>query len=225
MLDDLAHFRDGLAAGVAAELFEEGETRGVDVHRGGEDIMRDHVVELCKHRLAIPGLDRRDRKPAERGAVGDRVLHDLGVDAVARKGKDAAVDGGLHHLGVIALVMVLRAVVHIHGAERGDKERRGEAAAEQLKGNIGITDILAERVHVHEDLLPFVIVARGGIAGRLAAGTGDVVAAGLAVADRAGHAMRRCVLSGFFEYFFVFHIALSIRESFFMADLIICHRG
>ena len=133
------------------------------------------------------------------------VSHDLGIDAVARKGEDAAVDRGAHQFGVIALVVVLRAVVHIHGAQRRDEDRRGKLAAEELEGNVGICDVLAERIHVHEDLLPLFIVARGGGAGEFAPGAGHVVAAGLAVADGAGHAVRGGVLSCFFQDLFVFH--------------------
>ena len=215
MLDDLAHFFDGFAAGLAAQLLEEGETRAVDVHRGGEDIVLDHAVELVEDDLAAPGLDRRDRQPTDGGsALAHGVAHDVGIDAVAREGEDAAVDGGAHQLGVIAQVVVLRAVMHIHGAQRGDEDRRGEAAAEKLEGHVGL-DVLAERVHIHEDLLPFVIVARGGRAGELAARSGHIVAAGLAVAHGAGHAVRGGVLSRCFQDLFVFHYAL-LRKVFEM---------
>ena len=101
---------------------------------------------------------------------------------------DAVFRGGLDEDGVILLILVLRAVVQIDGAEGSGEDRRGEAMTEHLKGDVGIGEVLAERVHVDAYLLPLVIVARRGVAGELAAGAGHGVCAGSAVAHGAGAA-------------------------------------
>ena len=76
---------------------------------------------------------------------------------------------------------------------------------EHLKGDVGIGEVLAERVHVDAYLLPLVIVARRGVAGELAAGAGHGVAAGAAVAYRAGMAGAHLAARGF-KNFFIGHV-------------------
>lgn len=118
---------------------------------------------------------------------------------------DAVFRGGLDEDGVILLILVLRAVVQIDGAEGSGEDRRGEAMTEQLKGDVGIGEVLAERVHVDVYLLPLVIVARRGVAGELAAGAGHGVAAGAAVADGTCLAVGAYALSCGAENFVVIH--------------------
>jgi hypothetical protein len=76
--------------------------------------------------------------------------------------------------------------------------------AEHLKGDVGL-HILAERVHVHEDLLPLVKIAGSRGPGVLAAGAGDGVAAGAAVADGAGFAVGADAVSGGGQNFRISH--------------------
>ena len=75
---------------------------------------------------------------------------------------------------------------------------------EHLKGDIRL-HVGTQSVHVHKDLLPLVVVSGGSGAGILAAGAGHRVAAGAAVADGTGLAVRPDTFSGSGQNFRIGH--------------------
>ena len=83
---------------------------------------------------------------------------------------------------------MLVTVVHIHGTERGDENRRGKLLTEQLEGCIDL-GVGAQSIHVDENFLPLVVVTGCAVSGYLAAGTGHSVCAGTAVAHGASLAV------------------------------------
>ena len=95
--------------------------------------------------------------------------------------------------------------MHVYRAERGGEDRRSELPAEKLKGTVGL-GIRAERVHIDADLLPFFIVARGGIAGIFAARARHRVAAGPAVADGTCFAVRADLRPGRIQDLIISHV-------------------
>ena len=90
-----------------------------------------------------------------------------------------------------------------------NKKRVAVHGAEQLHGRID-RFVRADGVHVDADLLPGVEVADKTVAGRFGAGAGDLVAAGLAVADRAGLAVRPDAGACAVENLFVLHEGTSV---------------
>ena len=91
-----------------------------------------------------------------------------------------------------------------NGAYGGNEERIPERFSEQFEGCVHIT-VAAERIHVHADVLPFVVVPDRGVAYAFCSGSRNSVPAGSAVAGKAGFA-------------FVTYAALSL-----FYDLVICH--
>ena len=205
--DYLAHLLNGLAAGVGIHSLEEGQTRAVNIHRRGKNALGVEDIKLFKHGFLVPRLNSRAAHAADLDHVFGCGLHYVGVDAVAGQSHDAVFRRGLDEDGVILLILVLRAVVHVDRAEGSGEDRRGEFVPEQLKGDVGIGEVLAERIHVDAYLLPLVIVARRGVAGELAAGAGHGVAAGAAVADGTCLAVGAYALSCGAENFVVIHDA------------------
>ena len=112
-------------------------------------------------------------------------LHDGGVHAVAGAGQNARVAAGGDQKIVIGGIVVLVAIVHLHGAYGGGQNGQAQLLAEEVKGGIGGT-VFADGVQLHANLLPLLIVALEGHAQALGAGTGDGVAAGPTIAYGAG---------------------------------------
>lgn len=168
VVDDLTHLVNALRACVGAELFEEGQTRSVNVHRNGEHVVSLHIVELFKDDLLVPWLYRRDADAADLAHFVNGVGNKLGKLAVAGHGAYAVVCRRVYKHAVVCDIVVLIAVVQGQSAERSDEYGGGELFAEQLKGRVHV-GVGIERVHVDEYLLPLVVVARGGVAGQLAA--------------------------------------------------------
>ena len=92
--------------------------------------------------------------------------------------------------------------MHGQRADGGGEDGQTELPAEELEARVG-RGVGADGVHVHEDLLPGVVVAGGAVAGTLGAGAGHGIAAGLAVAHRAGLAIGAYISARFFEYVLV----------------------
>ena len=212
--DYLAQLGDGLAARVGVHGLEEGEARAVDVHGGGEDIVLVEDVELLHDGLDVPGLNRGHAHAADLVHRGDRTLHNLGVDAVAGEAHGAVFDRRGDEDVVVGEVVVGVGVVHGQGAYRGGEDGQAELAAEEAEFGGGHV-VVAYRVHVDEDALPGVIVARRAVARVLGAGAGHGVGAGLAVADRTRLAVGPDVGACFLEDFVVGHGLLPpIRNGF-----------
>ena len=163
-----------------------------------------HIVELFKDDLLVPWLYRRDADAADLAHFVNGVGNKLGKLAVAGHGAYAVVCRRVYKHAVVCDIVVLIAVVQGQSAERSDEYGGGELFAEQLKGRVHV-GVGIERVHVDEYLLPLVVVARGGVAGQLAAGTGDAVAACSAVAHGACLAVRSHKAGCFLENFVVIH--------------------
>ena len=207
--DDLRQFLHGFAAGRRRHIFQEGEARTVNVHGDGLAAAGPGQIELFKDQFLIPRLDRR-HADAARGADGfHRALEHGGVHTVAGEGGDAAVGAGVDENAVILAVGVLFAVVQLHRAERSREKRVAVHGAEQLHGRID-GFVRADGVHVDADLLPGVKVADKAAAGRFGAGAGDLVAAGFAVADRAGFAVRPDAGACAVKNLFVLHEGTSV---------------
>ena len=77
--------------------------------------------------------------------------------------------------------------------------------AQEVKAHIG-GGVGAKGVHIDADLLPLVKVPGGHVAGVLAAGAGHGIAAGTAVADRAGLAVGTDAVLGGGQNFIVIHM-------------------
>ena len=107
------------------------------------------------------------------------------------------------------MILIFRAVVQVDRAEGRGEDGSGKPMAEQLKGHIYLY-VGAERVHVDEYLLPFIKVARGGVAGVLAAGAGHGVCAGSAVAHGAGLAVGADLIFRGGQNFIIIHILISL---------------
>ena len=67
-------------------------------------------------------------------------------------------------------------------AEGSGEDGRRKLMPEEMEADVGVCEVGAEGVHVDKNFLPLVIVSCGGVAGVFAAGTGDGVCAGTAVA-------------------------------------------
>ena len=207
--DDLRELLHGLAAGRRRQIFQEGEARAVNVHGDGLAAAGSGQIELFKNQLLAPRLDRRHTDTAGCADGFHRALEHRGIHTVTGEGGDAAVGAGIDEDAVIFTVVVLVAVVHLHRAERGCKKRVAVHGAEQLHSRVDRL-VRADGVHVDADLLPRIVVAGEAVAGRFCAGAGDLVAAGLAVAHRAGLAVRADTSACAFENLFVLHEGTSI---------------
>ena len=95
---------------------------------------------------------------------------------------------GGHQNVVIGQVVVLVAVVQLHGAHRRGKHGQGHLLAEEIIAGVH-GHVLADGVHVHAQLLPLLIVADEAGADSLGAGAGHGVLAGHAVAHGTGLAV------------------------------------
>ena len=207
--DDLRELLHGLAAGRRRHILQEGEARAVNVHGDGLAAAGSGQIELFKNQFLIPRLDRRHADAACCADGFHRALEHGSVHTVAGEGGDAAVGTGVDEDAVILAVGVLFAVVQLHRAERGREKRIAVHGAEQLHSRID-RFIRADGVHVDADLLPGVEVADKAAAGRFGAGAGDLVAAGFAVADRAGLAVRPDAGACAVENLFVLHEGTSV---------------
>ena len=190
----LAHLLDGLGAGVGVHRLEEGQTRAVNVHCGCKNAQLIEEIQLFKYEFLVPGLYSGDAHAADGRHVPGRILHYRGIHTVAGEGANSVVCRCGDKDTVIGNVVVLIAVMHGQGAERGDEDRCGKGLAKALKGGIHLS-VRAQSVHIHEYLLPLVVVAGGGVAGDLAAGAWHGIAAGSAVANGACLAMRADLIS------------------------------
>ena len=207
--DDLCQLLHGLAAGRRRQIFQEGEARAVNIHGDGLAAAGSDQIELLKNQLLAPRLDRRHADTAGCADGFHRALEHRGIHTVTGESGDAAVGAGVNEDAVIFTVVVLVAIVHLHRAERGCKKRVAVHGAEQLHSRVDRL-VRADGVHVDADLLPRIVVAGEAVAGGFCAGAGDLVAAGLAVAHRAGLAVRADTSACAFENLFVLHEGTSI---------------
>ena len=205
IVDYLAHFFNTLAAGIGVDSLQEGQSRTVHIHCGGENVLLFQNIQFCKDGFLVPGLDGGAAYTADLEHIIGSAAYDIGVRAISGQGHDTVFCSGLYEYGVIGAFGVFVAIVHQLCANGSDKNGSGKFVAEKLKAYVGIGIIGAESVHVDADLLPFVVVACCHITGELAAGAGHGVAAGAAVAYGAGFAVRAAALSCCGENFVVIH--------------------
>ena len=161
---------------------------GIHIHCHGEAAAGLGLCHLLFNSVDVPRLDGRH---AAAIGIADGLGghgHDVGVGAIAGEGGNTALGAGAHQHIVVGHVGVGIGVVEVHRAHRASEEGVLEAAAEQLHVGIGGA-VLAEGIHVHTDVGPFIIIADGGVAHALCAGAGDLILAGHAVAHRAGLAV------------------------------------
>ena len=208
--DYLLHLIHGLAAGIGVHGLQEGQARSVHVHGGSKNSRLIQGVQFGKDRLLVPGLDGGAAYAANLLHIFHGGEHDAGVHAIPGEGHEPILCGHLHQNGIILLVLVLGAVVHVDGAQRGGKDGGGKLAAKELKGDVGL-GVGAEGVHIHAYLLPLVKVPGSHVAGVFAAGAGHGVAAGLAVAHGAGLAVGADAVSGGGQYLVVVHVVPLLR--------------
>ena len=95
----------------------------------------------------------------------------------------------MHQNIIIRRVIVLVPVMQIHSAHRTRKERIGKLFSKKFQSGIHRT-ILAERVHLHADFSPLVVIADCRVALALGARARHGIFAGTAVADRASLTVR-----------------------------------
>ena len=197
---DLGQLLHGLAARRGIHVFQEGQTRRVNVHSHGEAAGFPAIAQLFLNGLQVPGLHRGDGGAAGGGDGLASDLHDLAVQTVAGEGGNAIVGTGFYENVVVSHVVIFVAVVDGDGAHGACKEGIAEGFAEQIQRGVrrhtGVNG-----VHVDADALPLFVVADGGVAHALGTGAGNVVAAGFAIADGAGLAVfaenRTCVFKNF----------------------------
>ena len=193
----------------------EGQTGCVDVHGNGEGTGSLYLLHLGFNGFQIPGLHSGNAHTAagSDGFAGN--FHNGAVQTVTGESGDAALSAGLYQHVIVALVIVLVAVVGHHSAHRAGEEGITELLAEELQRCIG-SGYVADGVHMDPDVQPLGIVAHGGVTDALGAGTGDIVAAGLAVAD--GTCLALCHgLTGLDENFLISHNGASLVFSFSIA--------
>ena len=204
VVNDLAQLLHGFAACRGGQPLQEGQARRVDVHGHGHRVRLAHGVQLGKHRLHVPGLHRGNARAAGGGNGVQRSLHHGGVGAVAGEGGDARLGAGGHQNVVIGQIVVFIPIVELHGSHRGGKNRRGKRPAKHGEGGVD-GGVFADGVHVDAHLLPLLIVAQHGGGGTLAAGAGDLGAAGHAVAHGTCLAVGAAAFPGILENFTVIH--------------------
>ena len=194
----------GLAAGGGIHALQEGQAGGVDVHGHGEAAGGLDLLHLPGDGLLIPGLHGGHAHTvlSGDGLAGD--LHDVGIQTVTGEGGNAVFGAGLDEDVVVGHIVIFVGIVHGHRAHRAGKERKAEGLPEKLERGVGGA-ALTDGVHVDADFLPLVVVADGGVAYALGTGTGDVVAAGSAVAHGAGLAVLAQSFPGAAENFLIGH--------------------
>ena len=205
VVHDLLHLVNRLAAGVGVHGLQEGQARAVHVHGRGENVVLVQNIQLFKHKLLVPGLDGGAADTAVFHHIHHGAFHDVRVHAVAGEGHDAVLIGSLDEDGVILLILVLGAVVHVQCAQGSGEDGGAEFPAEQGKGDVR-GGVGAEGVHVDANLLPLVKVPGGHIAGVLAAGAGHGIAAGAAVADGASLTVGADTVPGGSQNLIVIHV-------------------
>ena len=205
VIHDLLHLVNRLAAGIGVHGLQEGQARAVHVHGGGEDAVGVEHIQLLKDGFLVPGLDGGAAHAVHLLHIFHGGEHDAGVDPITGEGHEAVLGGHLHKDGVILLILVLGAVVQIDGAQGRGEDGSHELVAQEVKAHIG-GGVGAKGVHIDADLLPLVKVPGGHVAGVLAAGAGHGIAAGAAVADRAGLAVGTDAVLGGGQNFIVIHM-------------------
>ena len=169
-------------------MLQKGQACAVNVHGDGHRVGLAHGLQLLKHGVPVPRLHRGYAAAADVPDGAESAVHDAGVDTVAGAGQNAGLAAGGHQQVVIGGIVVLVAIVHLHGAHGGGQHRQAQLQTEKVKGRVGRA-IFADGVHLHADFLPLLIVALEGHAQSFGAGAGDGVAAGHAVAHGAGLAV------------------------------------
>ena len=154
----------------------------------------------CGH---IPRLDGGHTHALRRRDSFYGSLHNCGIKAITRKGGNACFLAGTHQNIVVGHIVVLIAVVHGHRTHGACKKRIGKPAAKNFQPGIR-GEIFVQRIHVHTDILPCLIVAFCAVTGSLCTGAGHGAAAGAAIAHGARLALA-AVAAGSFHYFLKSH--------------------
>ena len=202
---DLPQLFHALAAGRRVAVFQEGQAGGVHVHGHGKAAALPGLLHLGPDGVDVPGLDGGHAQAAGRRNGAGGLGHDVGVGAVAGKGRDARLCAGPHQHVIVGHVGVGVRVVEVDRPHRPRKEGIAEAAPEQLAACVDLA-AGAQNIHVQPDLGPLVIVADGGVPHPLGPRAGDAVAAGHAVADWARLAGIAQLLPGIVQYVCIGHI-------------------
>ena len=169
-------------------------TATVDSQIGGVDAVTCTVTLADDGSIVAVTVDQCNDTPgicdAAVKSIPEQMVaqNSINVDAVAGAGQNAGLAAGGHQQVVIGGIVVLVAIVHLHGAHGGGQHRQAQLQTEKVKGRVGRA-IFADGVHLHADFLPLLIVALEGHAQSFGAGAGDGVAAGHAVAHGAGLAV------------------------------------
>ena len=206
-LSDLTQLLYRLAAGGGIHIFQEGQARRINVHGDGKAAGILAIAQLFLNGFQVPGLHGGNAHAAGRadGLAGH--LHHPGVHAVAGESGNAVFGAGLDQNVIVGQVVIFVAVVHGDGPHGTGEEGVTEVLAKQLQRGVrGAAG--ADGIHIYADLLPLGVVAHGSVAHTLGAGAGDVVAAGLAVADGTGLAVGAQAFSGIRQNFLVGHMVI-----------------
>ena len=189
VVDDFPQLLHRFAAGGRGQVFQEGQTCGIDVHGNSQRMRRLDGVQLGENGIPVPGLDGGHTAAARFFDGGQRALHHGGIGAVAGKGGNAGTLTGGYQNVVVSQVVVQLAVVQFHGAHRRCHNGRCKCLAEEGKGGIHRL-VLADGVHVDAQFLPFLVIADKTGTQPLGARPGDGIFAARAVADGADLAVR-----------------------------------
>ena len=122
----------GLAAGGGIAVLQEGQARGVDVHGDGEGLRRPgrqvHLLpDECPCSRASPWGRRSRPAPRWRGAAAAMTAGS--VPSPVKAAMPASRAGGDQDV-VVAGIVVLVAVVELHGADGGGEDRQVTGPAE-----------------------------------------------------------------------------------------------
>ena len=197
---------DGFPARRRIKPLEERKPRRVHIHRSREGAGLPHHPHFLFHRRLVPGLHRRDAGSARFTDRGNRRREDAGIRPVPGERGDAKLSACGNQQLVVARVIVDIAVVHVDRPHRAREERIPEGPSEQFKRRIGLRG-LRDRIHIHADFLPRVVVPDRRVSGSLRPRSRDLTAAGASVADRT----RLAVFS---------HTVFCLRQHF-----LICHHS
>ena len=206
----LCHFMKffhGLASSRRHKVFQERKSGTVNIHGNGKCSGLFHHLHFFFDGLQIPRFYSRDTCPAcclNRCGCTD---HHLLIGSVAGKCGNSAFCTGIYQNIIVSQVIIFIPIMQGHGSYRACKERVFESLSKKFQRGIHRT-ILVNRVHIHSDLLPFLIIADRIVSHTLGTRSRHLVFTCPSITYRTDLTVGSHISSCCIHYFFEIHLYL-----------------
>ena len=194
-----------LAARRRCQILQKRKSCSVNIHSNCKRTGCFYQLHFLPDRLQIPWLNCWD---AQTTSCFDRCggsFHYFRIGSITGKCSNPAFCTGIHQKIVVSQIVIFLSVMQCHCSYRTCKKRILECPSKELNRSIDRL-ILMNGIHVHTDLLPFLIITNCIISYTFGPWSRHLIFTCCSITDRTDLTVRTHISSCGFQYFIISHL-------------------